>query len=163
MLNFRSTVKMGFLTFLILTTTDVAFSQATSSIQKSPAAAANKGPRHSKAGDAEDEARCFSWTRNVAEGGYAVAQLLLGSDYELGKGVPQDFAEAYFWYAVAAASGRLAAEEEDVANESRDDVAAHLTPVVLAARQEQVRKWSDLHHVAVSLGVRKTPSVRPGM
>jgi uncharacterized protein len=43
------------------------------------------------------------WLRKAAEQGNSDAQNDLGLLYEEGNGVPQDYAEAYFWYSLAVA------------------------------------------------------------
>jgi hypothetical protein len=60
--------------------------------------------------------------------------------YALGHGVPQDFAEAYFWLDLAAA-GPLA----EWAAKDRDEAASHLTPADLSREQERARKWFEAH------------------
>ena len=56
----------------------------------------------------EDDVRCI---RYAAERGDAYAQNNLGFMYASGEGVPQDFAEAYKWWAVAAMNGIEAARD----------------------------------------------------
>jgi hypothetical protein len=53
--------------------------------------------------------------------------------YGTGRGVPQDYIQAYAWYNVAAASG------EDTARKNRDAVAGRMSPSQL----EQAQKLSS--------------------
>ena len=53
----------------------------------------------------KDLADGVAWTRKAAEQGYAPAQNGLGLCYSKGKGVTQDFVEAYKWFDLAAAQG----------------------------------------------------------
>ena len=51
-----------------------------------------------------DDAEAVTWYRKAAEQGPALAQASLGEMYKLGRGVPQDTAEAAAWYCKAAAA-----------------------------------------------------------
>ena len=79
--------------------------------------------------------------RKAAEQGYVMAQHMLGYTYRYGLGVTEDYAEACFWFDLAAA-GELDASTAKINAENRDEVASHLTPDELARVQELVRKWS---------------------
>ena len=68
----------------------------------------------------------------------------LGSLYNDGQGVPQDYAEAYFWYDLAAA-GKPHASTMGQAAKIRDEIASHLTPADLARAQQRARKWFEAH------------------
>jgi TPR repeat protein len=58
--------------------------------------------------------------------------------------VPRDYAEAYFWYDLAAA-GELDATDSQRAAKYRGEAASHLTPADLSRAQERVRKWFEAH------------------
>jgi hypothetical protein len=58
--------------------------------------------------------------------------------------VPEDFAEAYFWFDLAAA-GKLDASDMEFAAKHRDEHASHLTPADLSREQERARKWFEAH------------------
>jgi TPR repeat protein len=58
--------------------------------------------------------------------------------------VPQDFAEAYFWFDLAAAGNVSGVTQKDTAK-TRDDAASHLTPADLSREQERARKWFEDH------------------
>ena len=86
-----------------------------------------------------------------AKAGDAAAQNNLGLLYSHGQGVPQDYAEAYFWFDLAA-SGKLTGTDENGkafeqkdADENRDRAAAHLSPAELVRVQERARKWFEAH------------------
>jgi len=64
--------------------------------------------------------------------------------YYKGQGVPQDFAEAYFWLDLAAVGKLDASNANDVAT-LRDAIASHLTPAELSRVQERARKWFEAH------------------
>jgi TPR repeat protein len=71
--------------------------------------------------------------RKAAEQGHAVAQYSLGSMYSQGKGVAQDYQQAYAWFSVATANGFPSVSAVQMA---RDDIASKLTSTELAEAQE---------------------------
>ncbi|MBL1146210.1 MAG: sel1 repeat family protein [Proteobacteria bacterium] len=72
--------------------------------------------------------------RKAAEQGHVYAQLALGTMYSYGRGVEQDYTEAYFWL-------HLAAEQNSDHSEVRDIAAKKLSPDVLATTQKRGREW----------------------
>ncbi len=52
-----------------------------------------------------DAAEADKWYRRAADQNHAKAQYNLGYMYRDGRGVPQDFAEAYVWFSLAASNG----------------------------------------------------------
>jgi TPR repeat protein len=56
------------------------------------------GYRYDHAGDYD---QALKWYRKGADQGYALAQSALGSMYQMGRGVPQNFGEALKWYLLA--------------------------------------------------------------
>jgi TPR repeat protein len=64
--------------------------------------------------------------------------------YYEGNGVPQDYAEAYFWLDLAAV-GKLDAPVAEAAAKIRDGAASHLIPADLSREQERARKWFEAH------------------
>jgi TPR repeat protein len=60
-----------------------------------------------QSGDFDTAAKAF---RKLAERGDVVAQYNLGTMYENGKGIPQDYAEAVRWYTRAAEQGNAGAQ-----------------------------------------------------
>ena len=81
--------------------------------------------------DLIDEIKAVKWYRMAAEQGEAVAQNNLGLMYDEGQGVPQDYAEAYVWFSVAAAGGDAKAVK------GRDLAASELTPDQLSQGQKR--------------------------
>ncbi|HEY5330085.1 MAG TPA: SEL1-like repeat protein [Acidobacteriaceae bacterium] len=82
--------------------------------------------------------------RKHAEQNDAKAQYNLGLLYRDGQGMPQDWAEAYFWLDLAAA-GKLRAMLAKDAAKQRDKASSHLTPADLSREQERARKWFEAH------------------
>jgi hypothetical protein len=90
----------------------------------------------------QDYANAATLYRQAADLGSNCAQGELGYFYIEGNGVTQDFAEAYFWYDLAA-SGNDGCQT--IAAVERDAIAPHLTTSVLLATQERARKWLEAH------------------
>jgi TPR repeat protein len=86
-----------------------------------------------KRGDYETAMRLF---RPLAEQGYAQAQHNLGSMYDNGQGVPQDYVLAHMWFNLAAAQGR------EIAKGLRDIAAKNMTREQLAEAQRLAREWA---------------------
>ena len=57
-----------------------------------------------------DYAQAVTWYRKAAEQGNAFAQFILGTEYDIGQGVPQDYAKAVTWYRKAAEQGNAFAQ-----------------------------------------------------
>ena len=91
-----------------------------------------------------DLAQSVFWFRKAAEQGNSEAQSFLGHLYTKGIGVPQDYAEAYFWYDIAAA-GKPDAKDAEINVKARDDAAFNLTSADLSRIQERARKWFENH------------------
>ena len=70
----------------------------------------------------------------LAEKGDARAQYNLGSMYEEGKGVPKDVVTAYAWYNIAAANG------DEYAKKTKDDLAKRITLDQISKAQERVKQ-----------------------
>jgi hypothetical protein len=85
------------------------------------------------------------WYRKAAEQGDALSQWSLGLLYELGHGVTQDYAEAYFWLDLAA-TGKIAGTKQEDIDEIRDDAASHLNSATLLQTQERAARWFAEHH-----------------
>jgi TPR repeat protein len=85
------------------------------------------GPTHEQFQEAE------KWYKMAAEQGYFLAQCNLASMYWHGKGVPQDYKEAYIWYSIASVGGNKNAEGW------RNSVKAKLFPAQITAAQEQAK------------------------
>jgi TPR repeat protein len=99
-------------------------------------------------GVSKDEAEGAFWWRKAAEQGDRLAQLGLGLAYDYGHGVPQDYAEAYFWLDIAAAANLDSARQRGIDVDSiRDEAASHLAPSDLVRMQERASKWFEDHPV----------------
>jgi hypothetical protein len=70
-----------------------------------------------------DYGKATEWLRRSAKQGYGPAQTSLGILYAAGKGVEQDFAEAFAWLSLAEESG-----PNELAIESKQKVLRYLTP-----------------------------------
>jgi TPR repeat protein len=73
-----------------------------------------------------------------AEQGDTMSQFQLGLDFSNGKGVPQDWQQAYFWLSLAANANQ---RESDGAYMGRNYAALHLTAAQVAAIDRQVAAW----------------------
>lgn len=81
------------------------------------------------------------WYRKAAEhvpdlGGAGQGRSRLGLLYMQGLGVPQDFAQAYFWFSLNGAEG------------DTSDAKAHLSPAQVQETDRLVKEWRDEHRVA---------------
>lgn len=87
----------------------------------------------------QDYAQAAAWFRKATEQADAVAQDGHGAAafMLIALGVPQDYAEAYFWLDLAAAGKLMDAEQ---VAKCRDIIASDLTPADLARVQERARK-----------------------
>ena len=74
-------------------------------------------------------AQAASWFRKAADQGYTSAQMNLAFMCERGKGVPQDYVQAYVWFTLAAAL------EDPDADKNRDTVAAKMTSAEIKKAQ----------------------------
>ena len=77
--------------------------------------------------------------RRAADQGDARAQYNLGEMYMLGRGVPQDYTQAYLWVALAAAQG------DEKAAWIRDYLESEMTPAQIAEAQRLAREWKPKH------------------
>jgi TPR repeat protein len=71
----------------------------------------------------------------AADQGDVLAQNGLGAMYGTGKGVPQNFVEAYKWFSLAAAQGHA------LAVTNRDLVLGEMTPAQIAEGQRLAAAW----------------------
>jgi uncharacterized protein len=89
----------------------------------------------------QDGKLAAKWYARAAEQGYTIGQ----SNYALllaaGKLVPQDYVEAHKWANLAAA--RATPENQKLFAESRDKIAAAMTPAQIAEAQKRAREWLD--------------------
>ena len=77
--------------------------------------------------------------RRAAEQKYVPALSALGSQYWAGRGVPQDYSKAYFWYDVALAQG------DENAESHLQDLASELTQDEVAKAHQQAKEWMQSH------------------
>ena len=101
----------------------------------------NLGVMSSKGqGVARDYAEALKWFRLAAAQGHAKAQYNLGAMYGKGQGVPQNYVQALKWLTLAAATFTTEPEHSQ-AVQSRDLVAANMTPAQIAEAQKLAREW----------------------
>jgi uncharacterized protein len=84
-------------------------------------------------------AEAAKWYSAAAEQGLEVAQLKLATFYESGKGVPQDWQEAYFWFTIATRDPYRLPFPHSRAR--RDAAANHLTKEQKAKVTERAAMW----------------------
>ena len=87
--------------------------------------------------------------RPLADHGNAAAQFNLGVMYNNGRGVPRDYARAYMWFSLAAASG------DQTAQEYRDMLEKSMSQAQIAEAQKLTRDWRPS-------GARADPAARAG-
>ncbi len=68
------------------------------------------------------------------------AQYNLGVMYDIGRGVPQDYAQAHMWLNLAA-SRFPPGKDRDNAVKNRDIVAEKMTPAQISEAQKLAREW----------------------
>jgi len=87
----------------------------------------------------QDYAEAAKWLRKAAEQGNANAQYYLGMAYSNGKGVTQDYVQAYMWCDLSAAV--LTGELRETASKLRDAIAKKMTTQQIAEAQRLAREW----------------------
>jgi uncharacterized protein len=122
----------------------------------------------------KDYRRASQFLHDAAESGYGEALFMLGSMYQTGIGVPQDYSEATKWYKLAVEAGAekacgylakasllagdyvsahewfnlTAAEGDNSAANSRDEVAKLMTAAQVVTAQQLAREVSTKHSPA---------------
>jgi TPR repeat protein len=96
-----------------------------------------------------DYAEAVSWLRRAAEQDCSAkgrlehfcgtARFSLGTLYDAGEGVPQDYVLAHMWTNLASAA--LEGEGQKSAARFRDSIAAKMTPQQIAQAQQLAREW----------------------
>ena len=76
----------------------------------------------------------MKWYKLAAEQGHASAQTNLGTMYDDGQGVLQDYIRAHMWFNIGASSG-----DKD-ASQNRDIVAQRMTPSQIETAQKLARE-----------------------
>lgn len=94
-------------------------------------------------GVTQDSAEAAKWYRKAADQGHTTAQSNLGHMYEKGEGMQQDNVQAHMWYNLVAIRA-LASETalRDLAVETRNLLAAKMTPAQIAEAQKLAREWT---------------------
>ena len=77
--------------------------------------------------------------KTVAEQNHAAAQYNLGVMYSFGRGVPQDYVQAYMWFNLAAAQGN------EKALQNRNIVAKLMTCSDISKAQRMAHEWLEAH------------------
>jgi TPR repeat protein len=77
-------------------------------------------------------------TERTTQQGDWSAQSNLGSMYDKGQGVTQDYVRAHMWYSLA--SSTPSGEDREGATRDCDAVATHLSPAKVARAQEMARQ-----------------------
>jgi len=80
--------------------------------------------------------KAAKWYQSAAEQGNVQAQGNLGLMYLMGQGVPEDFVEAYAWFAVAAARGDM------ISRDYIDIVANNMTPAQVEKAKALAEEYS---------------------
>lgn len=91
----------------------------------------------------QSDAEAVELFRRAAEQKYVPALSALGSQYWAGRGVPQDYNKAYFWYDVALAQG------DENAGSQLQDLATELTQDELAKAHQQAKDWVQAHSCTI--------------
>ena len=85
----------------------------------------------------QDYREAVKWYRRAANQGYARAQILLAAMYVVGKGVLEDYVEAYAWMILAATQGH-----ED-AVKGKDELRSKMTAEQVAEAQKLAAELFD--------------------
>jgi localization factor PodJL len=95
------------------------------------------------------------WFRKAAQRGLADSQFNLGVLCARGLGTDKSYAEAYKWFALAAAQG------DEEAAKKRDEVAAALDASALAAAQQAAKSFVAEPQPQDAIFVRAPPHAKP--
>lgn len=87
----------------------------------------------------QDDARAATWSIKAAEQGQAEAQLLLGTLFFFGQGVPQSYVSAYAWCEIAETNGQSDAQE------CRDAALEHMSTEETKQSFKLVADWFGRH------------------
>ncbi len=85
----------------------------------------------------QDYREAVKWYRRAANQGYARAKILLAAMYVVGKGVLEDYVEAYAWMILAATQGH-----ED-AVKGKDELRSKMTAEQVAEAQKLAAELFD--------------------
>ena len=87
----------------------------------------------------KDYVEAQHWYREAAQQGDPFAQASLALLYRFGKGVPQDYVQAYMWFQLSV--NRLTGPDRDSVVELRDAAASHMTPQQIEEARHLARDW----------------------
>jgi TPR repeat protein len=87
----------------------------------------------------KDYTEAERWYRRAAQQGDPFAQASLGILFRFGKGVAQDYVEAYQWFYLAAS--RTTGSDQESILELRNSTAAHMTPQQIEEASRRAREW----------------------
>jgi TPR repeat protein len=90
----------------------------------------------------QDYVQATARYQKAADSGSYQAQCNLGFMYNNGLGVKQNYAEAYYWFAIAADGEPDSGKQKEIIK-LRDGAASHLPPAVLIREQKRVSEWSE--------------------
>ena len=79
------------------------------------------------------------WYREAAEQGDPFSQASLALLYRFGKGVPQDYVQAYMWFQLSV--DRRTGPDRDSIVELRDAAASRMTPQQIEEARHLAREW----------------------
>jgi hypothetical protein len=90
------------------------------------------------------------WHRIAANNGNPLSQNHLGDMYLAGRGVPQNYAEAYFWLTLGDAGGVHSTTD---GTDNRDVASSHLSKAMISAIQNRASEWFKHHPSMNSSGL----------
>ena len=83
----------------------------------------------------KDDKDAVFWFLLAAKQGHGLALVKLGSMYEGGRGVTQDYVQAYKWYDLGAR------RNEKTGEPLRDELEKRMTPAQVAEAQRMTKEW----------------------
>jgi TPR repeat protein len=87
----------------------------------------------------KDFAQAEHWYREAAAQGEPFAQASLGIMFNFGKGVRQDYVQAYMWYEIAISHSTEG--DRDTIVEMRDNIAQQMSAEQIAEGRRLARQW----------------------
>jgi TPR repeat protein len=101
-----------------------------------------------------------NWTRKAAEQGYAPAENSYGLCFAKGRGVPQNYLEAYKWFNLSAAQG---GEHNNEARINLSMAERAMTPAQIAEGQKLAREFKPQSGTAVQTAEPDHSTGQPGV
>ncbi len=89
----------------------------------------------------QNDIETAEWVRLHAQRGNTSYQYSMGSIYEEGRGVPQNYVLAYMWYTLALPGWSGSVHWPNEYAEGREQVAAKMTPEQISEAQRLVKQW----------------------